>query len=52
MADNHGYYNEIFKKWLPKEEVCEDGTKVTLDTYPTPIPTSKKTYLPKGRKNV
>lgn len=20
MADNHSYYNEIFKKWLPKEE--------------------------------
>ena len=52
MADNHGYYNEIFKKWLPKEEVCEDGTKVALYTYPTPIPASKKTYLPKGRKNV
>lgn len=45
MADNHGYYNEIFKKWLPKEEVCEDGTKVATYTYPTPI-------LPKGRKNV
>ena len=52
MADNHGYYNEIFKKGLPKEEVCEDGTKVALYTYPTPIPASKKTYLPKGRKNV
>lgn len=52
MADNHGYYNEIFKKWLPKEEICEDGTKVALYTYPTPIPASKKTYLPKGRKNV
>ena len=52
MADNHGYYNEIFKKWLPKEEVCENGTKVALYTYPTPIPASKKTYLPKGRKNV
>ena len=45
MADNHGYYNEIFKKWLPKEEVCEDGTKVALYTYPTPIPASKKTYI-------
>ena len=45
MADNHGYYNEIFKKWLPKEEVCEDGTKVYLYTYPTPIPASKKTYI-------
>lgn len=45
MADNHSYYNEIFKKWLPKEEVCEDGTK-------TPIPASKKPYLPKGRKNI
>ena len=20
MADNHSYYNDIFKKWLPKEE--------------------------------
>ena len=45
MADNHGYYNEIFKKWLPKEEVCEDRTKMDLDTYPTPIPASKKTYI-------
>ena len=53
MADNHGYYNEIFKKWLPKEEdVCEDGTKVALYTYSTPIQASKKAYLPKGRKNV
>lgn len=45
MADNHGYYNEIFKEWLPKEEVCEDGTKVATYTYQTPI-------LPKGRKNI
>ena len=52
MADNHSYYNEIFKKWLPKEEVCEDVNKVALYTYPTPIPVSKRAHLPKGRKNI
>ena len=28
MADNHGYYNEIFKKWIPEKVKVESVTKV------------------------
>lgn len=28
MANNHGYYNEIFKKWIPEKVKVESVTKV------------------------
>ena len=60
MADNHSYYNEIFKKWLPKEEPVatlgdlftnkKKGCEFKLDTtkHTDRIDISK--YFPKGRK--
>ena len=57
MADNHSYYNEIFKKWLPKErdtiEAIYPGEEEAEEiTYQNSVPASKKADLPKGRKNV
>lgn len=57
MADNHSYYNEIFKKWLPKVqdtiEMTYPGEEEAEEiTYQNSVPASKKPYLPKGRKNI
>ena len=60
MADNHSYYNEIFKKWLPKEETVETtgdlfankkkGYKFKLDATKRTDSLDLSKYFPKGRK--
>ena len=60
MADNHSYYNEIFKKWIPKEEpVATLGDSFTdkKKGYEFKLDATKHTdhldlskYFPKGRK--
>ena len=60
MADNHSYYNEIFKKWLPKEESAatlgdlvtnkKKDCKFKLDTTKHTDRLDISKYFPKGRK--
>ena len=60
MADNHSYYNEIFKKWLPKEEPVatigdvftnkKKGCKFKLDATKRTDSLDLSKYFPKGRK--
>ena len=60
MADNHSYYNEIFKKWLPKEETVETigdlfankkkGYEFKLDATKRTDSLDLSKYFPKGRK--
>lgn len=60
MADNHSYYNEIFKKWLPKEEPVatlgdlftnkKKDCELKLDTTKHTDSLDLSKYFPKGRK--
>lgn len=60
MADNHSYYNEIFKKWLPKEEPVatlgdlftnkKKGCEFKLDATKRTDSLDLSKYFPKGRK--
>ena len=60
MANNHSYYNEIFKKWLPKEESVETlgdlfanknkGCEFKLDRQKSRDSLDLSEYFPKGRK--
>ena len=60
MANNHSYYNEIFKKWLPKEESVEilgdlfvnknKGCEFKLDRQKSRDSLDLSEYFPKGRK--
>lgn len=60
MADNHSYYNEIFKKWIPKEEPVailgdlvtnkKKGCEFKLDTTKHTDRLDISKYFPKGRK--
>ena len=60
MANNHSYYNEIFKKWLPKEESVETlgdlfanknkGCEFKLDRQQSRDSLDLSEYFPKGRK--
>ena len=60
MADNHSYYNEIFKKWMPKEEPVETigdlftnknkGCEFKLDRQQSRDSLDLSEYFPKGRK--
>ena len=60
MADNHSYYNEIFKKWLPKEEPVatlgdsftdkKKGCEFKLDATKHTDSLDLSKYFPKGRK--
>ena len=60
MADNHSYYNEIFKKWLPKEEPVatlgdlstekKKGCEFKLDATKHTDHLDLSKYFPKGRK--
>lgn len=60
MADNHSYYNEIFKKWIPKEEPAatlgdlvtnkKKGCEFKLDTTKHTDRLDISKYFPKGRK--
>ena len=60
MANNHSYYNEIFKKWLPKEEPVETlgglftnknkGCEFKLDRQKSRDSLDLSEYFPKGRK--
>ena len=60
MADNHSYYNEIFKKWLPKEESVatlgdlvtnkKKGCEFKLDATKHTDHLDLSKYFPKGRK--
>ena len=60
MADNHSYYNEIFKKWLPKEKPVatlgdlvtnkKKGCEFKLDTTKHTDRLDISKYFPKGRK--
>lgn len=60
MADNHSYYNEIFKKWLPKEESVatlgdlfankKKGYEFKLDATKRTDSLDLSKYFPKGRK--
>ena len=60
MADNHSYYNEIFKKWLPKEEPAatlgdlatnkKKGCEFKLDATKHTDRLDISKYFPKGRK--
>lgn len=60
MADNHSYYNEIFKKWLPKEESVatlgdlftdkKKGCELKLDPTKHTDRLDLSKYFPKGRK--
>lgn len=60
MADNHSYYNEIFKKWLPKEEHVatlgdlftdkKKGCELKLDATKHTDHLDLSKYFPKGRK--
>lgn len=60
MADNHSYYNEIFKKWLPKEESVatlgdlftnkKKGCEFKLDATKNTDRLDLSKYFPKGRK--
>lgn len=59
MADNHSYYNEIFKKWLPKEEPVatlgdlftnkKRGYELKLDATKHTDSLDLSKYFPKGR---
>ena len=60
MANNHSYYNEIFKKWLPKEEPVETlgdlfanknkGCEFKLNRRQPRNSLDLSEYFPKGRK--
>lgn len=60
MANNHSYYNEIFKKWMPKEEPVETlgdlfvnknkGCEFKLDRQQSRDSLDLSEYFPKGRK--
>ena len=60
MANNHSYYNEIFKKWLPKEEPVETlgdlfanknkGCEFKLNRQQPRNSLDLSEYFPKGRK--
>lgn len=60
MANNHSYYNEIFKKWLPKEESVatigdlfankKKGYEFKLDATKRTDSLDLSKYFPKGRK--
>ena len=60
MANNHSYYNEIFKKWLPKEESVETlgdlfanknkGCEFKLNRRQPRNSLDLSEYFPKGRK--
>ena len=60
MADNHSYYNEIFKKWLPKEEPVatlgdlftekKKGCEFKLDATKHTDHLDIRKYFQKGRK--
>ena len=60
MADNHSYYNEICKKWIPKEEPVatlgylatnkKKGCEFKLDTTKHTDRLDISKYFPKGRK--
>ena len=60
MANNHSYYNEIFKKWLPKEKPVETlgdlfanknkGCEFKLNRRQPRNSLDLSEYFPKGRK--
>ena len=60
MANNHSYYNEIFKKWMPKEESVatlgdlfdnkKKGYEFKLDATKRTDSLDLSKYFPKGRK--
>ena len=60
IADNHSYYNEIFKKWIPKEEPAatlgdlvtnkKKGCEFKLDATKHTDHLDLSKYFPKGRK--